>query len=499
MLCSCGNGAPVFYIDGELPEIGEYSGKNSAGRFYDSYTPVFLPSDDYGTVIPFIGSNKIFRPSSEFEYGFSGQFRKMGFCTPDGRIVMDASGAYSDISHHVSADGFEYYTLYSPPQSAERFNGKTTLISADGSIIMELPEGAVMCSVGEGKIVSVSWDYPNPGVWCHSYDGKLLFSFGESYGATGVFSHGMLAVSNYKDGTDRSWFVNEKGEKVLGDYEYCSGFTEEGIAVVREIGGKYCLINTSGDKLTDEYENLYITQKNYYCAQGEDFSQVLSPVGEVVCTIPSGRYFDFAVLEDGKTVYNDYSYKRCTDGSEIVCKENGYPAQNIVGNKYFVCKKESVGEKYPDENAEAGDKTGYLVDYDGNLIATLEDFDYACALTSDGLLVYSSFGNYENNDFKLTGYDINKKEQTFCYNTSGYAYFLDEEERYLYVSLSDHASGQTEHAKLYDAEKGRFVLSDIRNLQFYKVHGKEYFAVATDALCTLYNENFEKIYQTVNE
>lgn len=101
----------VFFIDGNLPEIGEFSGKTQE-RFYPDYTPDFIPSDSYGKIIPFTGKYKIFQEditeiNSPVRMGYS----EMGFCDENGKIIMDASSKNRNIYFTESSDGFGFYNL----------------------------------------------------------------------------------------------------------------------------------------------------------------------------------------------------------------------------------------------------------------------------------------------------------------------------------------------------------------------------------------------------
>ena len=49
-----------FFIDGELPDIGDFTGKRTE-RFYSEPTYEFIPSDTYKKIIPFVSNYKVFQ------------------------------------------------------------------------------------------------------------------------------------------------------------------------------------------------------------------------------------------------------------------------------------------------------------------------------------------------------------------------------------------------------------------------------------------------------
>ena len=66
-----------------------------------------------------------------------------------------------------------------------------------------------------------------------------------------AFSRGLARVyqyehSNAQMGYKQAWFINPKGERVLGEYSDASSFHPSGYAWIRSLGGQFAIIDTAG-------------------------------------------------------------------------------------------------------------------------------------------------------------------------------------------------------------------------------------------------------------
>ena len=155
----------AFYIKGELPDIGSFSGSEKYKRFYEEYTPYFIPSDKYGEIIPFIGKSKIYETPKYEKSSFSASsmYSSYGFCTKDGRVVMDANPDIQHISYRETDDGFGCYQ-YSvlsvnkdDPYEFEVYGPHSSfLVPKSGKWCIELPQGAWVNGIENGYIV-IAW------------------------------------------------------------------------------------------------------------------------------------------------------------------------------------------------------------------------------------------------------------------------------------------------------------------------------------------------------
>lgn len=130
------NGNIVFTID-KIKDLGEY--ENTAenySRYYDEFVGEFIPSDDYGEIIPFIG-RRVSYWDDQYEFRY-------GFCTLDGEIVCDAVYGYTAA---VYTDNYNYYLMRIPADigvlDSEKeyhsvYEEKCVLIRSDGQKLVEL-------------------------------------------------------------------------------------------------------------------------------------------------------------------------------------------------------------------------------------------------------------------------------------------------------------------------------------------------------------------------
>ena len=137
-----GKGAaqPVTFSLPSLPEIGSYQQKRPT-YFYDAPLDQFVPSGDYGTIVPYcLASN--------------GEVGSYGFMTADGKIITDA--VYSSVEVLERKGRFVYsarlkvFSFDNEPEEEEpeeddganvraRNQNMTQLITSDGSKCVKLP------------------------------------------------------------------------------------------------------------------------------------------------------------------------------------------------------------------------------------------------------------------------------------------------------------------------------------------------------------------------
>ena len=176
----------TFYINGELPDIGEFS--LNIHRFYDEYTPNFIPSDEYGEILPFIGKSKLYQTSYDDGFYASQIYSSYGFCTVDGKIVCDANENYESVYYTCTDDGFGYYTVREinneTPEDYDTFEiSNTLIIPQSGKWVLELGPRSWLSSAG-GGIFSVT-EYAEEGYYddfsgvkshVYDYDKNLLLT-----------------------------------------------------------------------------------------------------------------------------------------------------------------------------------------------------------------------------------------------------------------------------------------------------------------------------------
>ncbi len=524
-------GPPVFKIQGDLPEIGQFSGKEQYSRFFSEYTSEFIPSDEYGKVIPFIGSTKEYytpkRDREEYDYFASSKYDSFGFCTPDGKIVMDANENINYVGHTVTDDGFGYYTYSVMPEQNEDsipddvYIGNTTyFLPESGKWILELPRGSWAGVAGNG-VITVLWvsednDEPYPSPDClrlYDYDGNLISEIKGEEGAEPMSSNGMLLVRQYKDGENSARFIDINGKTVLGPYESANSFMGKGIATVKEYGDGCYFIDTNGNHINEEsydsigqiFDESDIVGYRAFRDESVNVSDIYDLDANLVCTITSpGRYCSVHITDDGdvySSYYEDGEIYVDAEGNRIVSSEFG-----VEANRYSPTPNLLVHR-----NEE--DASGVIFDYDGNTVAVLDSIEYLNSVSKDERFICYSSGNvdYQWNELtqeniitdtsKTHVYDTKEKKEILSFNGSGNCAFAGENDRYIIVTLYDATEMFSDSSRnyMYDTVKGEMLFENCLNIRPYFIGEKYYYLVSTANKSTLYDENLNVILRTINE
>lgn len=503
----------VFYLD-ELPDIGSFSVQSDENAPSD-----FVPSDDYGMILPFIGSYRIFEtPSSEgddwkVEMGYG----SYGFCTPDGKVIMKASDKNSYLNFRFTEDGFGYYTLNResiPKNDApdEFTPDETYIIPLDGSWCICLDAGSWVNSVGGGYISII--DYPDeadglPCILVYDYDGKFVRRV-DGVDSTGIFSQGLMMVSNWTNDGYSARFVNEEGETVLGPFTSAVDFNQKGISAVADENGAY-LINTKGERLTDYYESFFREYSNdmtRHVFSGrykneKDKCDIFSEDLDFLGTVEGSSYASFRFPDNGRILYyyTTYNYN-----------DKGYPDYNT---ERMVWKYLDTGEEFSVDgrvpNSYSGtdncfihiDKntaTAYIYDGNGNLISEIPDTNDIINTSEYGEFVITIEGEYDYNIDPETGMpypdmrkthivDTKTGKKLYTVGAGSNAHFVDSNKRYVRISVYDTNDffGGVETCWLFDTKKGEVVLYECDEISYFDLGDDIYFAVAKGNMTALYD------------
>ena len=518
------DGVPTFFVDGELPEIGEFSGKKHSNRFYEDYTPHFIPSDEYNTLLPFVGSIKEYKT----EWGDKHHYAAYGLCTADGRIVMDAQQSVEGIYHRTSNDGFGYYELTfmdKEDYESEGYDmypvGKSLLIPDSGKWSIELPPASYVSNVDYGIITvmcPVSYDNANgyPMEYkaiIYDYEGKLINEF-ENVDHSGPSFGGLIKLSKYSDGSNREWFVNRDGDTVFGPYTSASDFNEYGICSVTDLNGEAYLMDSTEKRLTDtEYSSIYTVYGNEQTGfsathKNDPYKRdVFANDGEYLCTVTTTNHPNITILPD-KTVI--YSYRpsygsaqemyRYGDGTEFVSKELG-----VMPNQYS--SAEGVFWHRDNETADS-----VLFDSKGETIIKLNDVNNIFSVSNDGRILAYSTGKIDyiydketqkhtvESTLKLNLCDLESGETFFIALDGGYGNFCGQDDRYFLYSISDTDEPMGDFSYgIYDIKERKLLFNNCPSIKHYEVEGKHYFNVCTDNYIFLYDGDFNTILKIINE
>lgn len=482
---------PFFWINGEFPTIGEFSGK--VDRFYAEYTPDFIPSKEYGMVIPYMTNYKEYS-TGEGETAFRSSFGEYGFCTADGRIVMDASSHIRYISRATSPDGFSYYDVSLKNLDSEDYDvfyGEAHwLLPVSGEWRICLDAGFYIVGANEGVIVTARYAEDEDDVdeiVLYDYNGKKLGSI-QGANNSSAFSCGLMRGVEWKDNTPQYYYFNKNGKKVLGPFDSTWGFNAQGVTAV-EKDGEYYLINTEGARLSEKgYERITMLQeddggRSLFILYEKDSNKkyIASAAGELIRTVECDtRSLNIDFASDGEIFYyympmygDDQQWYRLSDGEKIMSEEfSVMPNKNCYTPGLLL----NLQEKY---------HHAILFNTAGETVAVLDDFDYLRDASED----HRYIAYQRTSDNGQTVYDAVKGETLLSLGANTYGSFVGEGDKY-FLSTKGIAVGlyaATVAYSLYDTENGEWLFEDCRYINCYKIGETWYYNVITENASTLYD------------
>lgn len=340
-LCACSpaqsppTGPAVAVGDGDtfmlshLPDIGEYSETPAPARWYDDYTDSFIPSEEYGPLIPYRGAGTLLLP-------------RYGLCTADGVIVTDP--VYTEIT---DIDG-EYYLLKKPEDL-------TLTVRWGTSYSAPLYEGTLI---------------PCDGAWATVL---CEYSTRIEYVGSGVFY-----VKDKTDGVDK--YLDIHGNVwAQGPTKYNYMALSDGRLVRYTVSGEeYTPVDTALQPIGRTYEEITAAHGGYYIVKqtryGENGERTGADYGVTDKNDGYAAPAEYAYITYGHGLYLFYSYDgtlRLTDADfntlcTLTCApaDGGYtPILEILSDKTFSVKDKNTknwyniaGEKvYADEIVIAPD------------------------------------------------------------------------------------------------------------------------------------------------
>lgn len=514
VLCGCKNtyvnqtlvAKNQFYLQDGLPKIESYSSKINNGRFFKEKTYEFVPSNDYGAVVPFIGGCKEFE--AEYDPGFSAQTEfYYGICTLDGKIIMDA-GKYSSVNLNTSLDGFSYYILtYS---GNEEFSYRQTIIPLDGSFVLELEENNWLGYISDGVIcIDDNKIIDGKSLSNHKfydYNGKFLFELTpqseNTYLNISAFNSGLALVVEreqiaYEQTIKNCYYIDKTGKTVLSGFIDATEFNRKGYAGASVDGLTYGIIDKYGSFVVwPEYQKISVATESdavsFVCIDNNgmtilfdenlnqvsslDISEHLYIVGDTIYTA-IGQYY-----ANGK----NYCV-RISDGEIIHNEEYDVSPDNIaLSDKYLV---------YTDYM----NRTAVLMDYDGNTVSYIDGVSYVSDIIEEqGLLICQhNYNKMEDGSTKYYHevflYDFINNKKVHVFENAAYATMLNEKFLDVNVQISETGFYPVLERVLFDVENQKYIAERLTNILNFNIDGKEYYLTASKQNFCLYDENFSLI------
>ncbi|MBQ7821614.1 MAG: hypothetical protein IJ391_04965 [Clostridia bacterium] len=494
---------PVFTVNGELPDIGKFSASKPQERFYKEYTPEFIPSDDYGEIIPFIGNRKTYTTSRFFGEKGTNVY-SYGFCTPDGKIVTDSS-PHNYIELLSTDNGFEYYYMSVTDDSHDTYYPREYFIPKSGKWCLAAPAYSHISDAGRERILISN---PDMHFAVYDYDGKMIFELTDISDFS-YYQNGLSAITIGEGDSARCFYIDSDGNKVLGDYRYATDFTQHGIAGVVDENGDCYLIDTKGERVIEKsYKKVRIKHKSNHNSPALFILSDDSLPGVYDVYTDDGGFVNTITLSNEKQWLNLLYLGNCVlydnDGTLYTLDDRKVYINNTFGDRYG-----TVYEPFDVIKYSVNDRTAIL-DENGNILANLFDMYSFEDISNDHRYLLYRSGEYSDFEkkYELTDnstcyiYDTAENKKLFPLNGERYDYinFTTADKRY--VKLYSYNYENHENARnvtLYDTQSQRVLFKDTEYVRHMKLSGKDYFLVCTLNSCALYNSELDIIYKSHNE
>ncbi|MBR4308384.1 MAG: WG repeat-containing protein [Oscillospiraceae bacterium] len=299
-------------------------------RLRENHISDLEASDSYGAIYPFPGS--ILYNSEENGYSYTAGML-FGFVDATGQIITDP--VYTDAQLMIdNLNGtcsdlwtFEKNIKTDPDEDSYWWNSKVYcgFATADGSFVspcnyryIRLWGDRVLAFRHTDPYAPAVFDvYDTEGHWIIDSSQFSRHESFDSYGYDFSYSEGLYLICIAEPLPDGDinysyYYMNEEGKTVLGPYQAAHPF-REGKALIQE--DSWCLIDHSGNRVSDEYEN-YIENgaKNYTLYNGESEKKakcyfVLAPDGKVLLETTE----DIVYMDNGAFYYRSSETYPTTD------------------------------------------------------------------------------------------------------------------------------------------------------------------------------------------
>lgn len=488
--------APVFMLE-KLPEIGEYVDDIIYNRRYPEIRKTLTPGEDYGKLIPFVGSfrdyNFVDYETGEWEdetYSVS----KYGLMTDKGEIVVDAVYDWATIN---TTDNGDYYIVLSMAGEEFETTAERLFCTSDGSFA-RVVDGSVyinLNSYDDGYIIvtdssEVDWESSTGAPKTIVYDKKWnkLFEFDNcNMHGEECFVEGYLALSFFSDYSNYEYkarFVDKEGNLAF-DGVHPKGNFENGKVAAINASGKQGLFSSDGNWVVTPVYNEFDKIGNYYIGYNDFSCVIYDSDGKTVDIISKSVLGDQGIEAYGDRIFlNNYLYDETKDeyyseftllpeNETIVRKETGTPVTRyIYGTEYFCCHD--------------GEYT-YIVNFDGRTVARLEGvgiinkiddnhFEFREGSWEDETQNYSV---YSFNGFKKLWSDklVNRGNMVEIW---GYDTYMVR----AFASEGNEGELVTDYTyEIISIETGKPILDNITGYYCFDVNGETYYCV-TDGTYT---------------
>ncbi len=416
MLSSCdGKKQPEFLKLSSVPTVTVNPTNETVRRYNKEYTDTFVPSEDYGALVPFVGGMYEYNGVEEADKKVS--LPIYGLCTTNGEIVVDP--VYDGVITHNLKGGVLYELLIGSNDAS--LAEKRLLISSSGRFVKEIDKNCVVSNISGEECFAIE---RTKKVWrnykrvtykyydFYSYDLQFLFTFDTKLTqaqdkdfSLGDFNDGLMPVNvavttetvqKGQDGKDvvktsvenYGYFVDIKGKQTFKDKEFLK--VEEfsdGVAVVCNKEGLYGVIKSDGSYLLEpQYTIINRNIAEGYFALGlKGYFIIADKSGKTISKV-SCENAEISVIGTDKIIYKKtfkYSGKTeflsCVTNGAFVCTETGqFPDSESGEFGLFSCTYSGVTDVFLS---------------DGKSIAQFNDFGYIAGLWGNIAVIINKDGS----------------------------------------------------------------------------------------------------------
>ncbi|MBP3413514.1 MAG: WG repeat-containing protein [Oscillospiraceae bacterium] len=275
-----------------------YEQKEAYTALYTRLSPEplteLIPSENYGTLYPFIGARKTY--VSEEGYTMH-QSEFYGFTDATGRIIVDP--VYSDVALLTGGENgacLPFWVLTKDkPYSGDLFaySSHRAIASADGSFVSGFDYSYIYGY--PDCIVTQSLDRANPVYELYDHSMRLLFStadlpFSHRIQNAQYHSNGLFLLRLQEEEGFAYYFMDREGDLAFGPYMEAYGFSS-GWAAVRLSNEKWTYIDPTGRLMERQFEecDMYYNS-GYTVVQTPDRTEILDQEGQTLISLPNYQH-----------------------------------------------------------------------------------------------------------------------------------------------------------------------------------------------------------------
>ncbi len=383
----------TFYLDA-LPDIGEYD-SGEPKRWYEEYTPEFIPRDDYGLLLPYAGERRVFYEPQGIEEDFAVDRWKFGLCTEDGRVVTDAVYDYI-----TDTDAGQYLLTRTKANETDPYSeGEVTawVAAADGSYCTELFRGEGFCYYIGGGVYTVSrysWMMGN-GQRYYSCDDGVTKEVMNGY-------DGIYYESGYFVGFDKKddFVILDSSFNELIKMDASPEIVNEDYFIFSSLKGGERLSGLarlpSGEVVLEQrYEYLGYAEGCFYSYDGETFTTYNRQAEPI----------DSFTYKDAANVFSD-------DGRLFTFADKNYDAVYYTADGRTFGEGEHVYDYSSGYHIFNGDKGATVYDEELNEVCLIPDERLYSAVPTEGGILIATYSDEEYAIYKYYS-DSGKKERIY--------------------------------------------------------------------------------------